>query len=280
MENKKEVKPPSSGIEKVCAPLLPAEAVERIQAKETAQLQAKAERQQKRSEAERLADVIRREQLRQIPRAQRSDDEQREFAKLEARRYRQNASKKDVLSDVPTAEKFWAANRLLLPKKTLDEYLAQQPLVEDQLYWMANGWRLPPHDPDFVSLDEGLADMETFVAEHGLISDDPLSYRHPVLQDFEPSCGVWTLQDTFDPIWRFVPAFFKDSERFNALCSESPATDIFARYGIRIGIPAYHLRLFKSRIAPHKDPFKREAHLKYDEGCWLCNFERLKGKAS
>lgn len=254
--------------------MLPDEVVEKIRAKETAQLHAKAGRTQKRSEAERLAEVIRREQLRQIPRAQRSNDEQREFARLEARRYRQNASKKDVLSDVPTAEKFWEANRLLLPKTKLNEYLAHQSLVEDQLYWMAKGWECSPQDPDFVSLEEGLEDLDRFVSEHGLIHDDCSVYQHYFLRDYTPQFAIWC-------------GFWKNPELFNALCNENEPTRIFAKYGIRIALSAAQVRLFKHRVAEHQRarapitvPGLWAAHVADVElygGCWLCRFEALHG---
>lgn len=100
------VKPPSGGAERVCAPLLPDEAVEKIKAMETAQLAAREDRRQKKSDAAKLADAVRREELRQIPAAQRTDSEARELRRLESRRYRAAESKANVLSDVQTAEDF------------------------------------------------------------------------------------------------------------------------------------------------------------------------------
>ena len=280
MENKKEVKPPSSGIEKVCAPLLPAEAVERIQAKETAQLQAKAERQQKRSEAERLADAVRREELRQIPTANRTSEEQREFRRLEQRRYRAKETKGNVLADVQTAEDFWKANRLLANPQKLHEWKEREERVLDQIFWMNNGWACSPQAADFVSLHEGLADIEAFIAEYGLIHDDSNVYQHCVPQNFRPSWGVWATKTLFDPIWGTVEGFWRD-ERFNALCSESPASEIYARYGIRIALGAFEVLLFKFCIADHKRSQLLRTwgqHVEHEgEKCWLCNFERLHG---
>jgi hypothetical protein len=272
MNDSQEVKPPLGGTANVSAPLLDEATVTRLRAKETAQLQAKAERQQKRSEAGKLADAMRREELRQIPMAKRSEDERREFSRLEARRRRAGKSKADALADVASAKTFWEANCFLLTEKKRNEYLVQQERVLDLLFWMQNGWAEPPHSPDFVSLNEGLAGVDEHVAEHGVISDDPSSYKHHTLQDFKPGWGVWAQQDIeADPIWGYVPAFYKDAERFKALCLESPATEIYARYGIRTAIPAYHLRKFKQRINEHA---KGEHKGFFFEGCWLCDFQR------
>ncbi|VVB52993.1 Uncharacterised protein [uncultured archaeon] len=270
MKTEQEVTPLQSGSNEVSS-LLSTEAVEKIKAKETAQIAVREERRQKKSAAEKLADVLRREELRELGK-QRSHEETKEFNRLEARRRRAGKSPKDnALADVLNAQEFWNANRLLLPKKKSDEYLAQQERVFDILFWMSDGWR-EPQAPDFVSLGEGIADLENFVSEHGVISDDPSSYKHHTLQDFVPSWGVWAERDIeSDPIWGYVEPFYKDAERFKALCCESPATEIYARYGIRTALPAFHLRKFLSRIEAHKNGVHRSES---NEKCWLCQFER------
>jgi hypothetical protein len=97
------------------------------------------------------------------------------------------------------------------------------------------------------------------------------------------SWGVFALKTFHDPIWGTVEGFWKDPEVFRALCQESEATAIFAKYGIQIGMPGYHLRQFKARIKSHIDnngehreiiPFGSGKRL-FVNRCWLCEFERL-----
>lgn len=254
--------------------MLPVDVVERIKAKETAQVAAREERRKKKSGAEKLADAVRREELRQISKANRTAEEQREFARLEARRYRANESKVNTLADVPTAQQFWDANRLLVTGQKLKAWKEEEERLLDILCWMNSGWAESPHSPCFVGIDESLAGIDAHVTQYGLIHDDPLTFKHIVLQDFRPPWGVWCPRDRNDDIWGWVGAFFKDAERFKALCSESPATEIYARYGIMTAVPAYHLRRFRQRIAEHKNGDHRN---EADEKCWLCQFARLNG---
>lgn len=232
---------------------------------------------EKKEAALNLADSSRLEQLRQLGKS-RSEEEQREFSRLyqKSRRIEQRAQlrgEKSPHDKFADASEFWGANRLLLPKKKLDEYLAQREQVLDIEYWMENGFNCDPSDPDFVSLEEGLGVITEHTFMFGTIYDDPIDYKqHPVLQDTGPL--LWALRDTKDPIHGWCQAFFKSAERFNVLCSESPVTEIYARYGIKTALSAYNIRTFKQRITEHErakvQPDVRRAHLETEKDCWLC----------
>lgn len=243
-----------------------------------------ARREQKSADAKQLKDTLRLAELRVIPKLRRTVDEQREFSRLEQRQRRvrektglRKGSLSPSLSKIETQEEFWRLNRATVDGKKLHDWKAQAELVLDQIAWMVSGWRYTPPDPDFVSLEEGVADLESFVKAHGLIHDDV--YQSPFLQGYRPYWGVWASKVIHDPIWVTVSAYWRDTERFHALCGESEATMIYAKFGIRTAMSAYHLRMFKSRIAAHKNLLGRKAHLEYDfEHCWLCQFERLHGE--
>lgn len=253
---------------------LPDDVVQKIRAKETRAEQAKADRAEKKEHASDLSDEIRLEQLRKLGKS-RSVEQQREFTRLyQKSRRRDQRGEESPFAQIEDAEDFWAANRLTLTKKKLDELLAQQELVLDEEHWMQHGFEVDPSDPDFVSLEEGLQDLDAFIATH-LIHDEPQACQHHELRDFMPAWGLFAPKDTYDKVWGRVEAFYKNAEHFNALCSESRATEVFARFGIRIALGAFQVRMFKQRIAEHELAKRhvdvRRAHVEFESSqCWLC----------
>lgn len=220
-----------------------------------------------------LADSARLEHLRRIPKKRRAADEEREFQRLYQRsRRRDQRGEESPYDKFETAQEFWAANRLLLPKKKLEEYLAQQERVLDQEWWMQHGFEADPNDEnEFVGLEEGLRDLDAFTAHGcvfagGTIHDDPLGYKqHPVLRDVN-----WAVRDIGD--------FFKEAEIFDELLKENAATEVYVRYGIRLALSAYNIRTFKQRIAEHErgklQPDVRRAHVELEsDRCWSCGLE-------
>ena len=202
-------------------PLLDEATVARLRAKETetnAKAEAAAEARTEKYRAAKSVKVdLRLEELRAIPKNNRTPDEQREFARLEARRHRANAKKGQGLSNVATAEEFWSANRLTADQRKIKAWKEQEERVLDKIFWMNEGWSCPPQDADFVSLEEGLAALEHFVAEHGLVHDDPHSYKHSLLQEFRPAWGLWADKDYHEPISGWVKGFGKYPELFRAV---------------------------------------------------------------
>jgi hypothetical protein len=180
---------------------------------------------------------------------------------------------------VKTAEDFWAANRLVADPMKMQKWNKLEETVLAFISWMNFGWDTQPQDPDFFTFDEGLVDLENFISKHDLIHDDYGSYKNFILKEFLPQWGLWADKTIHDPIWGTVEGFWKNSEIFQALCQESPATEIYARYGIQTALPAFAVRQFKSRLESHKrsrEGVGRSAHVQYDgEKCWLCQFERL-----
>ncbi len=263
--------------------MLDEEAVERLRApiveKEIAAQEAVDRREQKSTDAKQLKDVLRLAVLRAIPKLDRTAEQQREFSRLDQRQRRVKEGTgltKDVLSKIETAEEFHRLQRATVSGKKIHDWKEQEEHVLDQLHWMNKGWTCSPHDPDFVSLEEGLPDLEDFIGEHGLIHDDV--YQSPFLQDFRPYWGIWAPKVIYDPIWGTVSPYWRDTERFHALCAESEATMIYAKFGIRVALPACQLRLWKQRIDAHKY-LRLQGHREHaDPACWLCNFERVHGE--
>lgn len=239
--------------------------------------------QSKFDDARALRDSLRFNELRQKRGTDRSAEENREYARLYARNRRKAEREgvkpvqisKKALSKISSVEEFWNLNRSMADGKRIHAYLQIQERYLDELHWLNRGWELPPDDEDFVGLDEGVQCMNEFITERGMIHDDV--YDSPFLQDWLPAWGVWQdKMDYIDPIWKRVQPFWLDQERFHALCSESEATKIYARYGIRTALPQYHVRLWRGRISAHKHC--RTQGLEHnDPKCWLCNHERLHG---
>jgi hypothetical protein len=283
MNSNEEVKPLSSSTDEV-SPLLDEATVARIRAKEleaNARAEAATEvRTEKYRNAKSLKWELRLEELRAVPKSKRTLDEQREFARLAARQLRAKEKGSDVstLFKIETAEEFWSANRLTADARKIKAWKEQEQIVLDQICWMNEGWECPTPDSCFVSLSDGVDLLDDYIAKHGVIHDDPISYKHQTLKEFLPNWGVWALKDTHDPIWGTVEGFWKNREVFQALCQESEATNVYARYGIRTALPAFHVRMFKARIADHErfTGAGREGHLKYDaDKCYRCLFEKL-----
>lgn len=283
MENQKETM--SAG---VSAPLLDevttAELKAPILEAEERERESVERREQKSTDAKQLKDTLRLAELRSIPRLDRTAEQQREFSRLDQRQRRtkeKTGLTKSSLSKVETAEEFWRLNRASVDGKKIHKWLEIQESVLDQLHWLNSGGSVSPQDPDFVSLEEGVADLEDFVGEHGLVHNDV--YQSPFLRDFHPYWGIWALEVIHDPIWRTLQPYWRDTERFHALCAESEATMVYAKFGIRIALPAYHLRMFRSRIKEHKHARMLgtwKTHVEHEgPQCWLCNFERLHGEA-
>jgi hypothetical protein len=78
---------------------------------------------------------------------------------------------------------------------------------------------------------------------------------------------VWMPAPTYDPIHGRIEAFYTDSERFRALCSENEATKVYAQTGIRIAQSAFHARRFVGRVTAHRaGAHKSEPEPK----CYVC----------
>ncbi len=231
-----------------------------------------------------LRDSLRFNELRQKRGIDRTAEEAREYARLYSRSRRKairegEGSKalkvnKQVLANIKDVESLWAHNRSMTDGKVIHRYLQMQEGYLDEIYWSNCGWQVPPDDEDFVSLEDGIACMDAFIAERGMIHDD--NFNSPFLQDFRPHWGVWLSKaDYVDAIWGRVLPYWRD-ERFHELCKESEATMIYAKFGIRTALPQYHVRLWRGRISAHKHC--RTQGLEHnDPKCWLCNHERLHG---
>lgn len=182
---------------------------------------------------------------------------------------------------VATQEEFWSLNRAAISTRTISEWKERETSVLAHISWMNNGWDVPPHDPDYFPFEDGVADIEAHIAAYGTIHDD--AYAHPLLQDFRPFWGVWSHEANYiDSIWGLVQPYWRDTERFQALCAESEATKVFAKFGIRTALPAYDVRLWRQQIDEHRKlaaSGKTHDVSEKDLGvpCWLCNFERLHG---
>jgi hypothetical protein len=222
--------------------------------------QAAAEaRLHRKEDREVVNEWLRLAELQAIPIKERSQDEKNEFQRLYRRsKKRDEQGEPEIDERVPTAEAFWKLNRLSVGHK-LAAWREIEEQVLDKIHWMNKGWATPAEDPNFVGLDEGIADLRKFAEEHGFIHDD--SFDSIFLKDYLPQCGVW------DQFWR-------DAVRFSELLAESEPTAIYAKYGIMTALPQYQVRVFLGRIKNHRNnAVNREIHREHDQGCWLCKFE-------
>jgi hypothetical protein len=230
---------------------------------------------------------LRFEELRELG-TRRDRQQEVEFRRLQKQMERKTLPSADThLEQFKTVEDFWASNRKAAGTQDVERWLAQQERVRDETFWMTDGWRCSPDDELFVGLDEGLASMDVFIAEHGLISDDPAEYKHPYLKDFRPGWPVWLTERRDVPNWGRLFPYFRDLNRLSALAEESLASEIYAKYGIRVSLSAYMVNRFKARIADHRTTHNFDAHVKGqskgpqgeppDAPCWLCQFQNAQG---
>lgn len=190
--------------------------------------------------------------LRLIPEAERTNTQSRRYQTLMMRKSRDNVRSKQVdaklqkiCDSAQTREQFWQLNRAQVSAEQLAAWAKQSELVEDQLYWMRTFREQDSNDPDYVSLNEGLADLDNFVHEHGLIRD---VFHSEVLKNFEPRWAIYADKNYDDPIWGHITAYYKDSERLKALCSENEPTRVWVLYGIRIAMDEFHYNEWKLRL--------------------------------
>ncbi|MGO9841758.1 MAG: hypothetical protein ACLPZF_11275 [Candidatus Acidiferrales bacterium] len=233
--------------------------VERLRApiveKEIAAQEAQDRRTQKSEDAKSLKDAIRLEQLRAIPRQQRSAPEQREFMSLyqkqrrrEEKQLHQTGVAESALQKCATAEEFQRLNRATVEGKKLHAWMELSARVEDQLRWMRTWHEQDPNEPDYVEFTEGLADLEQFIRDAGGFIKDAYTYRSEYLNDFKPGWALWLPENRVDPVWGRVTAYFKDPNRLLALTQENEPTRVRALYGIRIGIPEFHFLEWKKSL--------------------------------
>ncbi len=200
-----------------------------------------------------LRDSLRFNELRQKRGIDRTDEENREYARLYSRNRRkaireegsakgQQALKisKQVLAQVKTAAEFHALNRKMVSGQQIAEWKRQSELVQDQLYWMRTWHEQDPNDELFVGFDEGYQNLLEFVREQGGFVKDAYKYGSSYLNDFRPFWAIWLPESRTEKPWGTIAPYFKDSERLLALCDENEPTRVAALYGFSISIPEYH----------------------------------------
>lgn len=194
------------------------------------------------------------EQLRLIPKAERSRAEQLELGRLATRKSRTGNKVKDSKIDrnaraADTVEEFWQLNRRDVAEDLLAGWLALQEEVHDQNYWLQFGRQLPPEDEFYVSLEDGLEDLSEFIAEHAFIKDW-VNFNSDYLNDFRPCWAIWETRHHNDRIWGEVEPYWKNPKLLNALIEENDPTRVYALYGVRIGMSEGEVTKWKRNHKP------------------------------
>jgi len=190
------------------------------------------------------------QELSLIPKSKRTPEEDKEYSKLHVRKSRRRLNTdvgwKRLLERAEIAEtqnQFWQLNRDAESPTQIQTWLAEQEIILDMLCWMKDGLELSPADDCYVSLQGGLDLLEDSIQLHGFIKD-AFSYTSRVLNEFQPTWGIWadrTFSDSHTKqYWGIVKPYWKDSDRLSALIEENEATKIWALYGIRTAVPEYH----------------------------------------
>jgi hypothetical protein len=132
-------------------------------------------------------------------------------------------------------EEWWEINRTYLQKKDvnlLQSYLDQEQLVLDQVCWMERGHLIDPADQDFVTLADGLADLEEFVKETGLCCLG--RYKTPLAADKDTEIFQWASDEHY----------WANYDLLEFICKLSPSTKTYACYGILTAVPDWRYREF------------------------------------
>jgi hypothetical protein len=130
---------------------------------------------------------------------------------------------------------WWEINKTYLEKKDfqlLQGYLSSQEEVKDQLYWMERGHLIDPNDPDFVSLQEGLEDLQDFNKEHPLCCLG--RYKTPLAADKDTEIFQWASDEHY----------WANYDLLEFICKLSPSTKTYACYGILTAVPDWRYREF------------------------------------
>ena len=181
--------------------------------------------------------------------SEQSPEQRRTYNATKAKESRARKKLREAASNATTQEEFWQKMRQSATPADqikIEQWQAEQERVLDQMYWLNAGWQTAPDDPDFVSYEDGLGDLDDFIATHGMIHDE--NYTSHDLNDFTPHWAIWCSKaEIKDPIWGVVEGFWKDAQRFEALCQENEPTRIYCMYGVKTALPQYHVRLWKQR---------------------------------
>jgi hypothetical protein len=205
-----------------------------LQSEERAR-EAVERREQKSTDAKQLKDALRLEELRAIPKLRRTVEEQREFSRLDQRQRRvkeRSGLTKGVLSQIETAEDFYALNRATVSTRKISEWKLLHEQVSDQLSYMEhgnkiNGVEIPETDPDWISPEDGEECLDDFVKVHGVVRLGYI-YKSDSLRG-----GDWSTQ------------YWKNSEILLALTQENEPTKIYTLCGLLTGVPDWKYEEWK-----------------------------------
>lgn len=129
-----------------------------------------------------------------------------------------------------TIEQFWERNRAQAPPELIKELLEQQERALDQIRWLRNlmeGTGVGPEDPDYVSVEDGVADLEDFIQEHGVVE---LAFLN---------LGCW-----------------RDSALFTALVVTDDSNARYLQFGILTSLTAHRYKQFQQWLESRKPKIK------------------------
>jgi hypothetical protein len=132
--------------------------------------------------------------------------------------------------EVATVEEFWQRNRAAAPPELIKELLEQQERALEQISWIRNlmeGTGVGPEDPDFVSVEDGVADLEDFIQEHGVVETSFVNL------------GCW-----------------KDPAVFTALVVTDDSNARYLQFGILTSLTAHRYKQFQQWLESRKPKIK------------------------
>jgi hypothetical protein len=152
----------------------------------------------------------------------------RKTDRIKKRESRDRLKAKKIANTAKGLHDFWESNRKAMNQTALSNLMVQHEAVLDQLYWMDYGENVPPEDPDFVSLQEGIDDLLRFVKEHGVVHLGFIS------------------KNDLPADWMCRP-FWQDSELMARLKDENPQTETYVMYGLFAALPDWRVIEFLTK---------------------------------
>lgn len=193
-------------------------------------------RAQKKEDREALKDWLRLQELQAIPVKIRSKDEHNEFQRLYRKQKRREENGKPTIEDrvadrVTTKEQFWELNRLSESSQRISAWKERQEVVLDTLAWLdrLNAGTETPElcGENYVSLEEGLADVLADIEEHGVAHLGRVyTADWPDVIPADWPDGIFTGR-----------AFYKDAEVYRWLCEENEPTRVYVTTGLITALP-------------------------------------------
>jgi hypothetical protein len=155
----------------------------------------------------------------------------------ERKKQREAAAVTEAIEACKTEREWWEKNRSELDVEKLGQLQDRHEEILARLDWMEEGYLLDPSDPCFVSISDGVDLLVDDLSKGGC---PHLGYVKRNHQDIPSdwSTGIWSGKK-----------YWHDPGLLKMLYAESPATELYVKYGFLSNLPDWTIVKFLRDIA-------------------------------